>query len=180
MPENAYEYEEVPLQPEKYDDGGVCFETNEHEDPSSQASLEYLCRSHLDALFASIAEIEKQTELAARVYSAARQLMFSTGETQETAKNDFIGCLKVLEGELGDKPYFGGETFSIVDVALIPSYSFFFAYEQFGNFSIVAECSALVAWVNRCMEKESVSKHLPDQHKVYDYISERKKKLESK
>ncbi|GMP66292.1 hypothetical protein CsSME_00026707 [Camellia sinensis var. sinensis] len=35
--------------------------------------------------------------------------MFSTGEAQETAKNDLIGYLKVLEGELGDKPYFGGE-----------------------------------------------------------------------
>ncbi|CAL5337900.1 unnamed protein product [Camellia sinensis] len=67
MPENAYEYEEVPLQPEKHDDGDVSFETNEHEDPSSQASLEDLCRSHLDALLASIAETEKQTELAARV-----------------------------------------------------------------------------------------------------------------
>ncbi|KAI7994422.1 Condensin-2 complex subunit H2 [Camellia lanceoleosa] len=47
MPENAYKYEEVPLQPEKHDDGGICFETNEHEDPSSQASLEDLSRSHL-------------------------------------------------------------------------------------------------------------------------------------
>ncbi|KAI7990013.1 hypothetical protein LOK49_LG13G01212 [Camellia lanceoleosa] len=54
MPENAYEYEEVPLQSEKHDDGGVRCETNEHEDPSSQASLEDLCRSHLDALLASI------------------------------------------------------------------------------------------------------------------------------
>ncbi|KAF5948720.1 hypothetical protein HYC85_014677 [Camellia sinensis] len=114
-----------------------------------------------------------------KMYIAGRQLMFSTGEAQETVKNDLIGCLKVLEGELGDKPYFGGETFGIVDVALIPNYSFFFAYEQFGNFSIVAECPALVAWVHRCMEKKSVSKHLPDQHKVYDCILERKKKLEA-
>ncbi|CAL5403229.1 unnamed protein product [Camellia sinensis] len=114
-----------------------------------------------------------------KMYIAGRQLMFSTGEAQETVKNDLIGCLKVLEGELGDKPYFGGETFGIVDVALIPNYSFFFAYEQFGNFSIVAECPALVAWVHRCMEKKSVSKHLPDQHKVYDCVLERKKKLEA-
>ncbi|CAL5342186.1 unnamed protein product [Camellia sinensis] len=106
--------------------------------------------------------------------------MFSTCEAQETAKNDLIGYLKVLEGELGDKPYFGGETFGIVDVALVPSYSFFFAYEQFGNFSIVAECPALVAWVHRCMEKESVSKHLPDQHKVYGSMLEHKKKLHAK
>ncbi|GMP66296.1 hypothetical protein CsSME_00026710 [Camellia sinensis var. sinensis] len=115
-----------------------------------------------------------------KMYIAGRQLMFSTGEAQETVNNDLIGCLKVLEGELGDKPYFGGETFGIVDVALIPNYSFFFAYEQFGNFSIVAECPALVAWVHRCMEKKSVSKHLPDQHKVYDCVLERKKKLEAK
>ncbi|THG00338.1 hypothetical protein TEA_030062 [Camellia sinensis var. sinensis] len=106
--------------------------------------------------------------------------MFSTGEAQETAKNDLIGYLKVLEGELEDKAYFGGEIFGIVDVALVPSYSFFFAYEQSGNFSIVAECPALVAWVHWCMEKESVSKHLPDQHKVYDSMLERKKKLQAK
>ncbi|CAL5403225.1 unnamed protein product [Camellia sinensis] len=102
------------------------------------------------------------------------------GEAQETAKNDLIGYLKVLEGELGDKPYFGGETFGIVDVALVPSYSFFFAYEQFGNFSIVAKCPALVVWVHWCMEKESVLKHLPDQHKIYDSMLERKKKLHAK
>ncbi|CAL5406085.1 unnamed protein product [Camellia sinensis] len=113
------------------------------------------------------------------MYIAGRQLIFSTGEAQETVKNDLIGCLKVLEGELGYKPYFGGETFGIVDVALIPSCSFFFAYEQFGNFSIVAECLALVAWVHGCMEKNSVSKHLLDQHKVYDCILERKRKLEA-
>ncbi|XP_052208571.1 condensin-2 complex subunit H2 [Diospyros lotus] len=70
MPEGKCEYEEVPSQPEKHDEGDVCFHMNNiygHDDPSSQASLEDLCRSHLDALLASIAENEKQTELAARV-----------------------------------------------------------------------------------------------------------------
>lgn len=43
--------------------------TFDNGDPSSQTSLEDLCRSHLDALLASIAENEKQTELAARVSS---------------------------------------------------------------------------------------------------------------
>ncbi|GMP66298.1 hypothetical protein CsSME_00026711 [Camellia sinensis var. sinensis] len=79
-----------------------------------------------------------------KMYIAGRQLMFSTGEAQETVNNDLIGCLK-----------------------------------QFGNFSIVAECLALVAWVHGCMEKNSVSKHLLDQHKVYDCILERKRKLEA-
>uniref|UniRef100_A0A5B6Z667 Condensin-2 complex subunit H2 n=1 Tax=Davidia involucrata TaxID=16924 RepID=A0A5B6Z667_DAVIN len=68
MPESMYRNEEVPLHPEKHDD--VHFDYNEaygHEDLNSQANLEDLCRSHLDALLASIAETEKQTELAARV-----------------------------------------------------------------------------------------------------------------
>ncbi|KAM7485052.1 hypothetical protein LguiA_001061 [Lonicera macranthoides] len=69
MPENAY-MNEGPLQPEKHDDGDAHLDTNEtygHEDPNFQASLEDLCRSHLDSLLASIAESEKQTELATRV-----------------------------------------------------------------------------------------------------------------
>uniref|UniRef100_A0A2C9WBN2 Condensin-2 complex subunit H2 n=1 Tax=Manihot esculenta TaxID=3983 RepID=A0A2C9WBN2_MANES len=46
------------------------FDANEafrYEEPSSQASLEDLCRFHLDALLADIAETDKQTEMATRV-----------------------------------------------------------------------------------------------------------------
>ncbi|KAF5752186.1 hypothetical protein HS088_TW01G00093 [Tripterygium wilfordii] len=69
MPE--YMDDDVPLYHDR-NDGSACFDTNEaYGDgvPNSQASLEDLCRSHLDALLASIAENEKQTELAARVSS---------------------------------------------------------------------------------------------------------------
>ena len=40
----------------------------------------------------------------------------ATGEVQETAKKELIGCFKLLEEELGDKPYFGGERFGFIDV----------------------------------------------------------------
>ncbi|CAM8995044.1 unnamed protein product [Rhodiola kirilowii] len=66
-----YMDEDISFPTEK-DDVHISFDANEgctQEDPSSQASLEDLCRSHLDALLASIAESEKQTELAARVTS---------------------------------------------------------------------------------------------------------------
>ncbi|KAI8005740.1 hypothetical protein LOK49_LG07G02928 [Camellia lanceoleosa] len=105
--------------------------------------------------------------------------MLSTGKAHEAAKNDLIGCFKVLEGELEDKPYFGGETFGIVDVALIPYYSYFYTYEECGKFSMVVECPKLVAWAHRCMEKESVSKSLPDQHRVCNFCLEFKKMLEA-
>ncbi|XP_057461920.1 probable glutathione S-transferase parA [Actinidia eriantha] len=115
-----------------------------------------------------------------KIYSLGRQVWLSSGEEHEAAKNELMGCFKLLEGELGDKAYFGDDTFGIVDVALIPFYSWFYMFEQCGNMSIEAECPKLVAWGKRCMEKESVSKSLPDQHKVYDLLMDLKKKILAK
>jgi glutathione S-transferase len=41
-----------------------------------------------------------------------------------------------LAGELGDKPYFGGEIFGFVDIALITFYSWFYVYETLGKLSM--------------------------------------------
>ena len=75
-----------------------------------------------------------------------------------------------MEGELGDKPYFGGENLGFVDVALIPTYSWFYAREKIGNFSVEAKHPKFIAWAKRCMQKESVSKSLKDPQKVYDFV----------
>ncbi|CAL5403220.1 unnamed protein product [Camellia sinensis] len=114
-----------------------------------------------------------------QIHSLGKLLFTSEGEAQEAAKNDLIECFKFLEGELGDKPYFGGETFGFVDVALISFHCFFYTYEESGNFSMVTECPKLVAWAHRCMKKESVLKTHPE-HKVYDFLLKLKKKLEAK
>ena len=82
-----------------------------------------------------------------------------------------------MEGELGEKPYFGGEKIGFVDVALVPFSCWFYAYESFGNFSIEAECPKLIAWTKRCMEKESVSSSLEDPHKVHGFVVGIRKKL---
>ncbi|KAF8024333.1 hypothetical protein BT93_F1502 [Corymbia citriodora subsp. variegata] len=111
-----------------------------------------------------------------KVHPALRAIWLSTGEALEAAKKEYIECLKVLEGELGDKAYFGGERFGYVDVSLIPFYSLFYV-EKLANFSIVEECPKLVAWAKRCLQRESVAKSLPDQDKLYDFVLEHKKKL---
>jgi glutathione S-transferase len=105
-----------------------------------------------------------------KIYESSRKVWSTKGEEQETAKKDFIGCLKLMETELGDKPYFGGEELGYVDIALVTFYSWFYAYETLGNFSIEAECPKLIEWAKRCMHKESVSKSLPDPKKVYDSL----------
>jgi len=80
-----------------------------------------------------------------------------------------------LELELGDKTYFGGDKLGFVDVALIPFYTWFKSYETFGNISLEKECPKFIAWANRCMQIDSVSKSLPDQDKVHDLIVELRK-----
>lgn len=101
---------------------------------------------------------------------AGTRIWTSKGDKQEAAKKEFIDTLKLFEAELGDKPYFGCENIGLVDVALISFYSWFYAYETFGNFSIEEHCPKLVEWGKRCMERESVSKSLADPNKVYDFI----------
>ena len=98
------------------------------------------------------------------------------GEAQEEAKKEFIGILQTLEGELGDKEFFAGDSFGYVDIALIPFTSWFYAYETCANLSIEKEVPKLIAWGKRCMERESVSKTLSDPVKVYEFVGFLKKK----
>ncbi|KAJ6752276.1 hypothetical protein OIU85_002680 [Salix viminalis] len=99
-------------------------------------------------------------------------------EDQEAAgKKDFIDTLKLMEGELGDKPYFGGETLGYVDVALLPYCCWFYTYENILNFSLEADCPKLNAYCKRCLQKESVSKSLEDPKKIYDFALKLRKKL---
>ncbi|WOH13564.1 hypothetical protein DCAR_0833074 [Daucus carota subsp. sativus] len=105
-----------------------------------------------------------------KVYDAAWKIWRTKGEEQEGAKKDLIENLKVLENELGDKTYFGGETFGFLDVALVTYYSWFYTLEKLGNLSIEAECPKLIAWAKRCLQIESVSKSLPDSKKVLDFV----------
>ncbi|XP_059662817.1 probable glutathione S-transferase [Cornus florida] len=111
-----------------------------------------------------------------KIYDAGRKTWATKGEELEAGKKEFIECLKVLEGVLGDKPYFGGESFGFLDIALVTYYCWFHAYETCGNFSVEAECPKLVAWAESCMKKESVSSSLCDPNKVYDFVLELKKR----
>ncbi|THG07308.1 hypothetical protein TEA_015848 [Camellia sinensis var. sinensis] len=69
-----------------------------------------------------------------------------------------------------------GRQVRFVDVVLIPFYTWFYAYEACGNFSIEAECPKLISWAKRCMERESAAKTLPDPHRVHGFVLELKKR----
>lgn len=75
-----------------------------------------------------------------------------------------------MEGELGEKKFFRGNTFGFVDIALVPFVAWFYTYETWAKFSIMEKCPKIVAWANRCMERESVSKTLCDPKKIYEFV----------
>ncbi|XVE90569.1 hypothetical protein DITRI_Ditri20bG0088400 [Diplodiscus trichospermus] len=112
-----------------------------------------------------------------KIYGGIGKRIWMGKEDQEEAKEELMQHLKTIEGELGDKLYFGGEKIGYVDVALVPITSWFYTYETCGNFSIEAGCPKLVAWAKRCKENESVSKTLPDSLDIYGYVVQLKKRL---
>jgi len=104
-------------------------------------------------------------------------MWLSKGEEYEEGKMELISIFKTLEGALSDNIFYGGDTFGFLDIGLIPFYSWFYAFETYGNFTMETECPKLMAWTKRCMERDSVSKSLPEQKKVYDFVVSIKKVL---
>ncbi|XP_030966751.1 probable glutathione S-transferase [Quercus lobata] len=112
-----------------------------------------------------------------KVYQVSRKVWTTKGEELEAAKKEFLETYKMSEGELGDKPYFGGERFGYVDLTLIPFYTWFYSIETLGGFKVEAQCSKIVAWAKRCMQKETIAKTLPDQKKVYELLGQFRRRL---
>ncbi|PON42705.1 Glutathione S-transferase, C-terminal-like [Trema orientale] len=110
-----------------------------------------------------------------QVYDGGKKIWATNGEERQAGKKELFEILKVLKAELGDKPYFGGDSFGYVDVAFVGFYSWFYAYETFGNFNIEAECPKLIAWAKRCLQRESVANSLADEKKVHEFIVEVRK-----
>ncbi|XP_051135274.1 probable glutathione S-transferase [Andrographis paniculata] len=105
-----------------------------------------------------------------KVYPSTRKLLVGKGEEYEAGKKEFIEALKLLEEQLGDKPYFGGDQLGFVDVALLAYQCWFQTYETLGNLSIEEHCPNLVAWGKRCMERDTVAKSLADPNDIYELV----------
>ncbi|KAF3960060.1 hypothetical protein ACB098_11G044600 [Castanea mollissima] len=113
-----------------------------------------------------------------KVHEVSMKLLTTKGEELEVSKKEFFEIYKILEGELGEKPYFGGENFGFVDLSLITFHSWSHVYEVFGNINIEAECPKIIAWAKRCLQKETVANSLADQKKVYEAVGQKIRGLE--
>jgi glutathione S-transferase len=105
-----------------------------------------------------------------KVFDTGRSIWASNGEEREVGTRDFIEVLKHLEEALGEKDYFGGDTFGYVDIIAIPHSAWFLAYEKLGGFKVEDHSPKISAWIKRSLERESVKKVLPDPEKVYQFV----------
>ena len=71
---------------------------------------------------------------------------------------------------MGEKDFFGGDSFGFLDIILIPLTSGFYSIEKFGGFAVKEECPKFSAWMNRCMQRKTVANVLPDPEKVYEFV----------
>ncbi|VAI37633.1 unnamed protein product [Triticum turgidum subsp. durum] len=55
-----------------------------------------------------------------KVYDCGSRLWKLKGEPQAQARAEMLEILKTLDGALGDKPFFGGDKFGLVDAAFAP------------------------------------------------------------
>ncbi|URE22376.1 glutathione s-transferase [Musa troglodytarum] len=112
-----------------------------------------------------------------RFYEYGSRLWKLKGEAQAATKEEFIVILKLLEGELGAKKYFGGDAFGFVDIALAPFVSWFYSYETSAGFSIEEAAPKVAAWAKRSMERESVANAVSHPDKIYEMVGVLKKKF---
>ncbi|KAL1214608.1 Glutathione S-transferase U23 [Cardamine amara subsp. amara] len=112
-----------------------------------------------------------------KTYGPCKALWSETGEKQEAAKIEFIEVLKNPDSELGDKSFFEGNEFGLVDIAFIGFYCWFRTYKEVANLSIVAEFPKLISWAQRCLQRDSVAKALPDSDKVLKSDSDHRKTI---
>ncbi|KAK7317470.1 hypothetical protein RJT34_01735 [Clitoria ternatea] len=111
-----------------------------------------------------------------KVHEPGRKIWGTKVDENEMGKKELQESLKQLEEVLGDKPYFGGDTFGFLDVAFIPFHQCFYAYETIGNFKL--DCPKLIAWAKRCLQRESVSKSLVAEEDIHAFVLGFRKKYE--
>ncbi|CAM0876670.1 unnamed protein product [Alopecurus aequalis] len=113
-----------------------------------------------------------------KFYGCGSHLYMLKEEPLMQPKEEMVEILKTLEGELGEKEFFGGEHgFGFMDVTLMPFTTWFVSLDRYWGVNVAEVAPMLVAWAARCMKRESVSKSLCSPEKLYDIISEVRKAL---
>lgn len=61
-----------------------------------------------------------------------------------------------LEADLGDGPFFSGETFTLVDAVFGPIFRYFDVFDQIGDFGVLTGLEKVARWRKALSERQSV------------------------
>ena len=113
-----------------------------------------------------------------KVYPVGTRLWKVKGDDEEgvraavaAARGELVEALRTLDGELGEKEFFGGEEeFGLVDVALVPMMPWVYSFARYGGFNVEEECPRGAAGARRGMERDSGAGSLRSPEEIYDFI----------
>nr|GMD90296.1 probable glutathione S-transferase [Ipomoea batatas] len=111
-----------------------------------------------------------------KIFECLKAWMFKTKDAKGI-KEELVENLKVLEGELGEEAYYGGERIRFLDLALLSYYNWLLTFEKDTEFSVEAEIPKLSEWAKRCLQNESVSTSLADPLKIYEFTLQMRERI---
>ncbi|CAH9091043.1 unnamed protein product [Cuscuta epithymum] len=105
-----------------------------------------------------------------KIYESLKAWLFKTKD-EKAIKEELVDSLKVLEGELGDEPYFGGrESIGFLDLVLVSYYTWLLAFENDLKLNMESECPKMLEWGKRCLQNKAISNNLADPLEIYEFV----------
>ncbi|KAK3406908.1 hypothetical protein EUGRSUZ_K03039 [Eucalyptus grandis] len=104
---------------------------------------------------------------------------WSLGEEQENAYEEACGVLKILEGELEDKKFFGGNNLGFVDITANSVGLWIVVIQEAGGFNILTpdKFPRLCKWAEEFRSCPVVKENLPPRDRLYALFKARFEKI---
>ncbi|CAH9100167.1 unnamed protein product [Cuscuta europaea] len=105
-----------------------------------------------------------------QIYESLKAWLFKKKD-EKAIKEELVESLKVLEGELGDGPYFGGrESIGFLDLVLVSYYTWLLAFEKDLKLNMESQCPKMLEWGKRCLQNKVISNNLADPLEIYEFV----------
>jgi glutathione S-transferase len=108
-------------------------------------------------------------------YNAVDEITF------EQKRQDLVKKFTWLENHLGDRPYFDGERFSLVDAAYSAIFRYFIVFDAIADFHVFAATPAVQNWRSVLQDHPSVQSAVVDDYpqRLHNFLKNRRSYLTS-
>ncbi|VFQ80774.1 unnamed protein product [Cuscuta campestris] len=104
-----------------------------------------------------------------KIYDSVRSWLYKTKD-YKSIKEELVGNLQLLEGELGEGLYFGEGIIGFLDLVLVSYFTWVLAFENDVKLGVERECPKLFEWGKRCLQNEAISTSLADPLRISEFV----------